>query len=162
MQLHTLNTSDNESSGEQQEDALAILERAAKAERERPFVDAYRSISMDGRSEGEYERALRLALRTGALLVAEELAKGGSNLFPGNPLLEKYNRLLAPARVIGTSPAGPYKPRDNIAWLKANRSQYRGKWVGIRGGELLGVTDTLEELSEIVGREPGVLLTHVE
>lgn len=156
MKLHT---SHHENTGVQQDDALQVLESAAEKCDEQTFIDAYLSISMAGRSEEDYERAMRLALTSGAHMVARELADRGAALYPGNAHLAKVSRILAPARVVGTRPAGPYNPNDDVEWLKANRRKYRGKWIAICGGELIAAADSLQELYAIVGPKSGALLT---
>jgi hypothetical protein len=47
----------------------------------------------------------------------------------------------------------------NRKWLEAHASEYKGRWVAIRKGELLGVADSLPELTANLRNTTDVLLT---
>jgi len=49
--------------------------------------------------------------------------------------------------------------RANHAWLTAHRHAYKGRWIALRAGELLGVADDLETLVHAIGNIQGILLT---
>lgn len=52
---------------------------------------------------------------------------------------------------------------ENSKWLKSPAAEpYRGQWVGLRAGRLLGSAETLPELVKAIGRHGDVLYTRVK
>lgn len=113
------------------------------------------------RSAVGYVREIQSALANGAYLQARELSARGAERFPKHVLLARYARVLAPPRVIGTSPATKTDLRANKQWIEANGSVYSGKWVALRDGTLLGAADFLKELTNALGIHRDILYTKV-
>jgi len=127
------------------------------------FVRAYKSMDWDERSADDFTEAVRLALNIGAHLIARELAMTGVQHFPDHPELQKMAYILAPPKVtVADRPPDP-SARGNMAWLKRHWDDYRGKWVALRGGELLAVADSLDGLVEQVGeiKNTGIMVTPI-
>lgn len=47
----------------------------------------------------------------------------------------------------------------SMAWLSEHASQYRGQWVAVREGKLLGTAWSLEELDSIIGQDEDPIST---
>lgn len=91
--------------------------------------------------------AIRALVESDRLYAARQLvAVSGSELVRDLAPLHSWRRLLQPARVT-RSASRDRDRRSEFMWLKANSSQYRGKWVAVSGGELLAAADTYEEVS---------------
>ncbi len=108
-----------------------------------------------------YVRAVKKALAEGAYLRARAVSAEGASKFPQDAQLARYALVLAPPRVIRTE----YAPDTTIAqdknWIKQNGDRYRGKWIALRNGELLGATDTLQELIDALGKNRDILYTKI-
>ena len=75
--------------------------------------------------------------------------------------LQNAARAFAPPRVLARGLPAEEGPEANRAWIIANRSHYRGQWVALRNGELLGAGERLKDLAARFGIVPEVLYTRV-
>jgi hypothetical protein len=50
----------------------------------------------------------------------------------------------------GTRPATGIPPHNNIAWLKKHHEEYKGQWVALHDGNLLGVSEDALELYKVM------------
>ncbi len=144
-----------------EDDAMMRLESAAVAGDERAFLAAKDAVDWEARSAADFLRAVQLALSAGAHMAARNLAAQGAQRFPDHSKLEKFARILAPPRVLRT-PARPNAGlRANRDWLMTHGTQYRGQWVALCEGQLLGVGDSLDSVITQAGGTDGVLFTKV-
>ena len=70
----------------------------------------------------------------------------------------KWRRVLAEPVVTPGSPASGKNIKNDIAWIKTHSDQYKGQWVAIKDGKLLGnnkrrlaLQQELKELNELRG-----------
>ncbi|HEX5702394.1 MAG TPA: hypothetical protein VFX97_04155 [Pyrinomonadaceae bacterium] len=144
-------------------DAFARLDAAAKFKNVAVFLQEIKSIVWSNQSASHILRAVDLSLGIGAHVAARELATQGAQIHPENAELQKYARILAPARITDKRPTLDVKPKANIEWLKANRLTFKGKWVALKSGVLVGAADSRQALTDQVGetKGTGILLTLV-
>jgi len=140
---------------------LAELRAAAEAGDERAFSRAVNAIDWRIQSSEDFVKATQLALEAGAFGAARQLSTLGAELHPGEPAIERYRYVLAPPRVVGRRPASGNSVRANRDWLKAHREEYRGQWVGLADGVLLGAALSFEDLVSRIGKPKDVLITKV-
>jgi len=143
---------DETSTGTQNPLLLAIEEAAAREDR----AAVSRLIKKaDWRSYGPDDliRAMQSCLFLDMVLVARELAYQGRHLFPNDKKIEQWAIVLSPPRVIGTRPASgnAVSLKASQEWFETNSSRYKGQWVAVREGKLLGAAPKLKELHEQVG-----------
>jgi len=72
--------------------------------------------------------------------------------------------VLAPPQILGTHPAKPTSLSASQEWLKNNATQYKGKWVAVGNGKLLGAATSLKELQKqttTLGQNPGTIIVKV-
>jgi len=62
------------------------------------------------------------------------------------PGLDGWEKVLAPAKILGTSPASESDRSVELRWLRENGRQYRGQWVAVLDDELLAHAGTYVEL----------------
>ena len=74
-------------------------------------------------------------------LVAEAVAKGVQE-----EKLRHWQEVLAPAKILGTSPADEPDRTDDFHWIKSHWQEYRGQWVALFGGQLLAHGDSLGDV----------------
>ena len=140
---------------------MARLEAAAQAGDESAFLVAQNTIDWSRRSAEDFMRAVQLALAAGAYSAARRLSDQGITLHPNHPELRKVAHVLAPPKVTrSTAPPDPTM-KVNRDWLMANGDRYRGRWVALHNGDLIGVSDSLKSLAHQIGDTKGVLLTKV-
>ncbi len=105
------------------------------------------------RPSDELARAIDLALELELATLAMKLAHQGGRLFPKHERLQQAARVLAPPVVIRKHPAQPAGLRESRAWLRAHAAEYRGQWVAVREGKLLGAAESLAALKSLAGPE---------
>lgn len=142
-------------------DLMSQLEKMAEAGDKSAFLETLEEIEWSDRSSTDFVHAIRLALKVGAHKVARQLSAEGANLYPGSSELSKYDRVLAPPKVVSKNARPDPSRKANREWLKKYGSGYGGQWVAIRNGELLDTAKSLKELVEQVGGTEGMLLTRV-
>jgi hypothetical protein len=129
---------------------MAQLETAAVSMDEQCFADICQQIDWDSRNAEEHSRVVRLALKAGAHPTARELARDGIQRYPQDAALQKMVRVLYPPAAEKIDRVSDSTIRENLDWFVHNSTSYRGKWVAVQSGRLLGSADTLEELKVIV------------
>ncbi|MEP7339979.1 MAG: hypothetical protein ABI977_19730 [Acidobacteriota bacterium] len=148
-----------ESGEDWRETIMARLKAAAEETDGAAFQSAYRDLDSEELSAEDYIQVIRLALEVGAYLLSREVSTLAANRYSENAELQKYARILAPAKVIGSSPATGQSIEVNRNWMKSHGAEYRGQWVAILDGQLLGAAKSLDELIATVGRRKDALLT---
>lgn len=142
---------------------MALLESAAQADNGMGFVTILKSIHWETRPAEDYIKAIRLALAAGFHPSAWEMVDKGAKRFPDHPDLQKMAKLFAPARVIHAHLPPNNDAAENIRWLKENRGKYQGKWVALKGSQLLAVGESYHEVIDQIGNPKGrgILITVV-
>jgi hypothetical protein len=143
------------------EDDLRVLEEAAARKDISGFGRAQEAIDWAAHQAEDIIRAMDLALEVGAYGTARTLSEIGARQFPDHEVVRKYARILGPAKILRTGlPPDPGAAAD-IRWLKKHSSEYRGRWVALKDGELLESADSFEQLLQKYPARSGVLLTHI-
>jgi hypothetical protein len=138
---------------------MSRLEAAAQIDDERAFVAAYKQVDWPRRSAKDFIRGVQLALAVGAYLTARNLAALGAARFPNHVDLQKYARILAPPKALRSKHAVSSNWKANRNWLVQHGESYRGQWVALRDGELVGSANTLKTLSAQLHNTTGLLIT---
>jgi len=130
---------------------FAQLEALADLAAAEAFASAVALADETGWSPAYYVRAIRLALRAGAHRPAAELARRARERYPNDDDVQRLAGLLAP--LVGPARRSPADPtvRANRNWFVYHGAAYRGQWVAVKNGELLGAAPTLRELKARVG-----------
>ncbi len=133
-----------------QENILSSLESAAQAQDERTYYSLLEKIDWEQRPAGDYVRAIRSALLIGAFITARSLSMEGMEQHPDDEIIKGYAAWFAPAkaRIVERSKASSEQFTADRDWLREHSDSYRGRWVALRSGELLGVADSPKQLIE--------------
>ena len=142
-------------------DSIDILEIIAETGDETTFVQAANEIDWSQRPATDFARAVRLALATGAHLLARKLAEYGHRLYPNHQELAKMAHILALPRVVRTDIPPTPSLQANQEWLRVHGGEYRGQWVALRDGILLATAATTRQLRAYLESTDGVLITKV-
>ncbi len=140
---------------------MSRLEVTAQIGDERAFVAAQKQVDWQRRSAEDFIRGVQLALAAGAYLVARNLAALGASRFPNHADLQKYARVLAPPKVSRSKRSSSSDWKASRNWLIHHGESYRGQWVALRDGELVGSANTLKALSAQLHSTTGLLITKV-
>jgi len=139
-----------------QSSVLARLEEAANNGDESDFLKNLEGIGWGDKPAVEFVRAIKLAFKAGAFRAALYIASEGVKHHPDSADLQKYIRVLNPSQPAVAEPTTTVSPQANREWLKEHSHEYKGMWIAIRDGELLGASQTLGSLVEEVGRKFGI------
>jgi hypothetical protein len=95
--------------------------------------------------------AIEEALKLGNSAEAIKLTKSGTELFPDNDHLSRVAKILAPPviRVIQNPQTQPFA--SSRKWLREHAQQYKGQWVAVSEGILLGSAITMQALLTYLG-----------
>lgn len=137
------------------------LEKVAENRDERAFVEVAKNMDWENRSPGDILRGIQFAFEAGAHIYARRLATDGNERYPRHQELQKYARFLAPPEVLHRNLPPDPTLRANRDWLKTHRDEYKGQWVALLNGELLGAAPKLKTLRSIVGQKDGILFAKV-
>jgi hypothetical protein len=141
---------------------LKDLEISAHTGDRGQFVRIAEGIDWSSQAAEELLRAIDLALSMELADLAIRLAQAGKSFFPDHERMQQAAQVLAPPRV-RTSYIPPAKGLDVSAeWLRINANQYRGQWIAIREGQLVGSAHSLQELAAVIQQDPvSTLVTKV-
>jgi hypothetical protein len=72
--------------------------------------------------------------------------------YPKDTKLQDLYHTVSPGRAVPREVT--YRDRKlEMAWIKANRSQYRGKWVALLGEQVIGMGDDLKSVLRVVQKQ---------
>jgi hypothetical protein len=108
----------------------------------------------------ELSAALAAALSAGALRFAREIAITGAAAYPERSNFRALPE-VEPAPTPRTSPSRRHSPAANIAWLSVYAQDFKGKWIALRDGNLLGVSDSIEDVRSLARDGEGILITRI-
>ena len=130
-------------------DGMARLEAAAHAGDEMAFLDARRAMDWNNRSAKEYSQAVRWAIEAGAHKVARQLAVQGAERYPDHAELVKFARVLNPPKAFSSHLPPDPSAKADMDWFSKHSAEYRGQWVAVRNGSLLGAAPTIQALMDM-------------
>ncbi|MGD2158114.1 MAG: DUF5678 domain-containing protein [Anaerolineales bacterium] len=140
---------------------MAQLKDAAEAGDEGAYLQVAKNMIWGNRPPEDFIRGIKLAFAAGAHKYAQLLANEGSKRHPDHQELRKYAKILAPPEVIQSNLPPDSTLQSNRSWLKTHRNEYKGQWVALQNGKLLGSALTLRELKKLIDRREGILFTRV-
>lgn len=143
------------------DDVFEEMESAVAAGNAPAFAGLLQSIDWPSRPPVDFLRATKLALEVGAYTIARHLANQGLERHPHNPDIQKYAAALELPKITRRKASFDPTIKANRDWLAEHGDQYRGRWVGLRNGELLGSADSFDELVKQIGNPNDVLVTTV-
>lgn len=130
--------------------SLQRLTELAEREDRRAFGEHVSQIDWTLHSPEELTKTLDLTLRLELTQLAVQLGQVGRQLFPEHERVQRAAHVLSPpsARSI------PATPTHGLAasrrWLREHEDEYRGRWVAVRDGTLLGTASSLAALTTLL------------
>jgi len=131
--------------------SFRLLEEAAMRDDRQDFTRLAREIQWKTALAEDLSRAIDLALALELVPLAMELAQRGKQLFPNSQRIQRAAQVLKPPVIVSTRPAQGDNRDVSRAWLTQHDHEYRGQWVAVRGGALLGASPTLNGLYQQIG-----------
>jgi hypothetical protein len=129
-------------------DDIAELEFAM--ENDNSFTKAIEAIDWNNRSAESFVRAIQLALSIGSHQNAYKLIRIGIQKYPSNKELIMIARILLPSKAEAIYHDIDSSINNNKIWFDLHSREYRGKWVAIENGNLLGSANSFVTLQKIV------------
>lgn len=135
------------------DEQIVFLEQLANARDYQRFAILVRGIDWLSQPAEELGKAIDLALTLQMVVIARELAELGRRLHPTDAHIRQAQDVLAPPSAQTTRL--PYSQGLDASkkWLREHASEYRGQWVAVHNGELVGVGSTLDELRSGIGED---------
>ena len=142
-------------------EALAtLLEESLRAGNQPQFVALVEAIDWSTRRPEELTRAIDLALSQEMTRLAVRLAELGGRLFPDHDRVQRAAKVLAAPPVVRKSKLPPIKGKQaSMEWLQAHANQYRGQWVAVREGKLVGAAGSFKALMDTIGQHDDLIST---
>jgi hypothetical protein len=136
---------------EQPISALQILEAAAQIGDRQAFVTQAEATDWSAQMPDDLTHAIDLALQLELATLAITLAQEGRQLFPDHVRIQHVAHVLAPP-VARVTPAAPVQGIEaSRIWIRDHADSYRGQWVAVRQGALLGAASSLKGLLAALG-----------
>lgn len=133
--------------------AQDVLEAYACAQDRDGFVGAISRMSWEHQPAETIARAVDLALSLDLPKQAAEAARAGLAQFPDDLRFRQASRVLELPVVRSTPSQHAGGLSDSQAWLRDHAAPYRGQWVVVREGHLLGAAPDLGSLRTLIERE---------
>lgn len=130
-----------------------VLEAYACAQDREGFAGAIHRVSWEDQPADAIARAIDLALSLDLPKQAAEVAHAGLARFPYDPRIRQASRVLELPVVRSTPSQYAGDLSASQAWLRDHAAPYRGQWVIIREGHLLGAAPDLGSLRTLIERE---------
>jgi hypothetical protein len=140
---------------------IAQLEQTAKMGNKGAFLKIEGTINWAAALSGEIIQGIQLALAIDAPLTARQLATRGCQHYPDHAELRKYSQVLAPPKKLQKGGKSNTASKSNRDWIMKYGDDYRGQWVALKDGSLLGTAFSLRTLVEQVGKDKDILFTKV-
>lgn len=110
-----------------------------------------------GQSDWELRRSLLVEqvkdlLENGAVDKARKILESQSVAFMSDERLLKLSRVIRPGRVVTHDTRGPDRKAE-MAWIKSNASDYKGKWVAVLGDSLVASGKDLKSVLASVRKQ---------
>ncbi len=132
---------------------VLALEHLADSGKTQEFDRLARTIDWSTQRPAHLARVMDLALSLDMITLAKELVWRGSVAFPDNKRIQHAVAVLSPHVAVKTQPAQTSHIDVSQQWLKEHGSEYKGQWVAVHNGMLLGVAPTLKQLHTQIGPE---------
>jgi hypothetical protein len=130
---------------------LQQLEAAVEANDHRAFLAQIEGVDWSAHTPSDLLCAIQLALSLNLVWPARDLAKQGIQLFPDDEPLRRAARVFEPPTARMSRNNTPLKGiKESHNWLRDHAHEYRGQWIAVNQGRLLGAARTLDELRPII------------
>ena len=140
---------------------MVYLSMVAETGKEEIFVQALESIDWGIRSSEDYVHAIQLALSIGAHLSARQLISDGYQKYPNHKILRMIANILLPPKIEQVHRRADLSIGMNKDWFELHSLEYRGQWVALKNGYLLGSAQSFVELKQIVPNWREVTITKI-
>lgn len=115
------------------------------------FARAVAKIDWTTKPAEVLEPAINMAIALDGITIARQLAQIGRDRFPDDTRLSGLWRVLQPPRVIETNRPPKKGLSASIEWLQHHANEYRGYWVALVEGRLVGTDISRAALIEKLG-----------
>jgi hypothetical protein len=126
------------------------LEATAQATDRRVFLEQLEGVDWAAHPADDLLRAIQLALSMNLVWPARDLAEQGMRLFPDHEPLRRAMRVFEPPTVRMTRGTPLKGVKESHDWLRTHAHEYRGQWIAVNQGRLLGAAHTLDELRPMI------------
>ncbi|MEA3339110.1 MAG: hypothetical protein U9R15_04005 [Chloroflexota bacterium] len=144
-----------------QQDEIASLQEYAASGDYRAFGELVERIDWVTRSPDDLTTAIDLALSMGMSRLPMKLAQLGGRLFPDHERVQRAAYVLAPPVARVTHLPSARGLDDSSAWMQKHAGEYKGQWIAVREGRLLGAAYSFDEIEPLIGEGEDAISTIV-
>ena len=154
----------NKPQTDEEEHLYVYLHEKAQAHDYRAFRAEVTNVHWAHHAPTALVRTITLTLSHEWLTLAETLIKQGREIFPHDPTIGRIARTLAPSSITVVPGAAPQGLAASRMWLRTHATAYRGAWVAVYNGQLLGAAPSLEALRATIDpleQPASTIITHI-
>jgi len=127
------------------------LEAAVQANNHGAFLAQLEGVDWSAHTPDDLLRAIQLALSLNLVWPGRDLAAQGLRLFPDHEPLRRAARVFEPPTTrMSRNSAPPKGTKESHNWMRDHAHEYRGQWIAVNQGRLLGAARTLDELRPLI------------
>jgi hypothetical protein len=115
------------------------------------FAEMLAAAGWQDKSPAFIKRAIEMTLHLELVALARRLADYGRDHYPGNPYFSNIAVIIAPPRVLNAHLPPVPGVSASMEWLNRHAGEYRGQWIALRGGQLLGADSSRQKLVKKLG-----------
>jgi hypothetical protein len=130
---------------------ILALEKAAENADIQEFGRLARAITWSSYRPTDLTKVIDLSLSLDMISLAKELIQKGSELFPQDKRLQHALAVLASPPVVRKRSGKARNLEISKNWIKKHASEYKGQWIAVYNGVLLGAAPTVKELYKQIG-----------
>ncbi len=144
-----------------QKSSLELLQKKAERGDKQAFVQLIEGTEWAEKRPEEILQTIDLALSLEMASLAIKLAQQGHRLFPNHPRFQQTAEVLSPPRVRSTTDKPATGVKESMSWFGTHAQAYRGRWVAVREGQLVGTAASFKELVALIGRVENTFISKI-
>ncbi len=129
------------------------LEQAAANGSRQTFHKTVTAIDWTSASAEQFILAIGLSLELGDITTAIKLSAQGLQKYPDDFNLQRATQVLAPANITGDKQPYIEGLTATLEWFTQNATEYRGYWVAVKQGKLLGKATSRQNLALLLDKQ---------
>lgn len=147
-----------------QSTGIPALDRSSRRQDRQGYASSVEALEWSELSADALHAIADNALTLEMLDLCRSLIEHALQRFPEDARFLDLQRILAPAKILGSSPASGVEDRAaSRQWLRDNQHRFPGLWIAVKDGKLLGAAKRLDELRPTIQAEgaEGTLVVRV-
>lgn len=127
------------------------------------FIRSVDTIDWSSKSASFFKEGIKHVLSADAVQLARELSQLAVQIHPHDEDIIHLNKVISPPQIVRGRKTTESDITPTMEWLKNNAQDYRGNWIAVQSGKLIGMAKSHQALLEKLGDVPqnDVLITEI-